>query len=105
MTPPSWRLLAAFAILPAIQAVVAYFSFPLVWQLGPHGNARLALYVLGLVRPATAAHLAMGTMSQHLLPASELLIGALRTIVIGSAFGMMSAATFWFIGVWPGPAR
>lgn len=36
-TAPSWvRLLGAFAVLPPMQAVVAYFAFPLVWAFGGH---------------------------------------------------------------------
>ena len=161
MTPPRWRLLAAFAILPVIQALVAFFSFPLVWQLGQHGNVRpvdenqaarsfalltgflgglvtvagaipivftlvrrgrlsfvqlllvglflgnapFAVFVFGFVLPATAFHLVSGTMSEHLVPVSQLLLGTLRALAIGSTFGVMSAAAFWVIGVWPTSTR
>ena len=155
MTPTRARLLAAFAILPPIQALVAYSAFPVVWYIGGHGDARptdqaqtarafalltgllgvlvtvagaipvvfwlmkrgrlsvgqllvagvalgntpFAFYVLCLILPATMAHLAAGTMSDHILPASELLLGGLRAILIGSTFGALSAAIVWVVGV------
>jgi hypothetical protein len=63
------------------------------------GNAPFALYVVALVLPATISHVAMGTMSQHWLPVSELLAGTLRVTLIGSAFGTISALVFWAIAI------
>jgi hypothetical protein len=63
------------------------------------GNAPFFVYVIGLVLPATLAHLAGGTLSQHLSPVSDLIAGALRTLAIGSVLGASSAFVFWFLGI------
>ena len=154
-SPVRWRVLTAFAILPILQALVAFVAFPLVWRLGDHGasqpvdwgeaarefaivtgligmfvtvagavpvvhwlmrrgrvslarflvaglvlgNVPFALYLVVLILPATMSHLVMGTLSQHLVPVSALLAGALRAILIGSIFGVIAAAAFWFIAI------
>ncbi len=151
--PSRWRLLTGFAVLPIIQALVAYLAFPLVWWLGDHGafrpvdpdgaalafalvtaflgfvmtvagavpvvfwlrrrgrasldyllvaglvlgNIPFAVYVVGLVVPMTIVHMWMGTMSQHLMAMSELLAGTVRAMLLGSTFGLMSAAVFWAV--------
>lgn len=64
------------------------------------GNLPFALYIVGLILPFTVVHLLAGTMSDHLLPGSELLLGAARAILIGSVFGTISAAMFWVMAVW-----
>jgi hypothetical protein len=63
------------------------------------GNAPFGYYVIGLVLPATIVHLVMGTLSEHLAPISALIAGAARAVAIGSFFGVLSAATFWLVGV------
>jgi hypothetical protein len=153
-SPGKWRLLSAFAILPVVDALVAYFAFPIVWQLGRHGgfrpvdptkpalafavlaglsglfvtlsgaipvvfwlirrgavsfqqiltaglalgNALFVVYVLALI-PYALLHLAFGTLSDHLIPVSELLVSALLPLGIGSCMGMMSAVVFWFAAI------
>jgi len=57
------------------------------------GNAPLALYALAAAFFAIL-HIAAGTMSQHLMPLSSLLAGALRAVLLGSAMGAASAAVF-----------
>jgi hypothetical protein len=150
----SYRLWAAFAALPVVNAVVAFLGFPLVWYIGGHtgrlidpteaavsfalltglmglvvtvggaipvvlwlmrrgavslrqliaagvllGNAPFVLYVIGLVLPLTILHLVRGTMSQHLLPFSDLIAGTLRAMAIGSVLGALSSLVFWFLGI------
>ena len=63
------------------------------------GNAPFLLYLSGFVLPATLAHLAAGTMSQHLLPLSSLVAGTLRALAIGSVMGTVSAIVLWFLGI------
>ena len=63
------------------------------------GNAPFAWYVLGLVLPLTIMHMAMGTLSEHLLPFSSLIAGSARALAIGSFFGVLSAAAFWLVTV------
>jgi hypothetical protein len=63
------------------------------------GNAPFLFYVIGLVLPATVAHLAVGTMGQHLMPLSGLIAGTLRALAIGSVMGTVSAIVLWFIGI------
>jgi hypothetical protein len=148
-------VLTAFAILPILQALVAFVAFPLVWRFGDHGalqpvdwdeaarkfavvtgllgmfvtvagavpvvywlmrrgrvslarlllaglilgNVPFALYLVVLILPATISHLVMGTLSQHLVSVSALLAGALRAILIGSIFGVISAAAFWLMAI------
>ncbi|CAN5863499.1 hypothetical protein BH18ACI5_BH18ACI5_20920 [soil metagenome] len=48
----------------------------------------------------TVGHIAAGTLSQHLAPVSSLLAGAARVIFIGTALGAVSAAAFWFAGIY-----
>jgi hypothetical protein len=62
------------------------------------GNAPFAFYLVGLVLPATLKHLAMGTMSRHLVPLSDLIAGTLRVVAIGSVLGTCSALAFWWLG-------
>jgi hypothetical protein len=160
-SPGRWRVLTAFAILPILQALVAFLAFPLVWRLGDHGalqpvdwdeaarkfaivtgllgmfvtvagavpvvywlmrrgrvslaqlllaglilgNVPFALYLVVLILPATLSHLVMGTLSQHLVPVSALLAGAVRAILIGSIFGVISAAAFWLMAILGTDAR
>jgi hypothetical protein len=151
----TFRLWAAFAIVPFVDAAAAYLCFPLVWAMGGHtgnlinpegaafgfavlsgvlgllvtgvgavpivfslakrgpislptaffaglllGNVPFGLYVLALVLPATMAHLSAGTMSEHLLPLSELVAATIRILLIGSGMGALSAAVFWFLGLY-----
>jgi hypothetical protein len=63
------------------------------------GNAPFGAYVLVLVLPATVRHLVMGTMSQHLMPLSDVVTGTLRALLIGSAMGAASGAVLWFAGI------
>lgn len=63
------------------------------------GNAPFGWYVFALVVPITIMHLVMGTLSEHLLPASALIAGAARAVAIGSFFGVLSAAVFWLVAV------
>ena len=63
------------------------------------GNVPFALYLVVLILPATISHLVMGTLSQHLVPVSALLPGAFRAILIGSIFGVISAAAFWLMAI------
>ena len=150
----TFRLWAAFAILPFVNALVAFVGFPLVWCMGGHtgqladpaqtarafaiisgffglivtfggavpavlwlmkrgsislwhliavglvlGNAPFLFYVIGLVLPATIAHLAVGAMGQHLMPLSSLIAGTLRALAIGSVMGTVSAIVLWFLGI------
>lgn len=62
------------------------------------GNIPFAFFVV-LIIPATVAHMADGTLSQHLLPASDLVAGTLRAVMIGSTIGVMSAALFWLVAI------
>ena len=152
-------MLAAFGILPLVDALVAFAAFPAVWWLSDQGgfqladpieaarafgilsgvlgllvtlcgavpvvfwlmrrgplsagqlaiaglalgNVPFAVYLLALV-PFAIGHLAAGTMSQHLIPVSELLAGTLRAVAIGSTLGVTSAIVFWFIGIREGKA-
>lgn len=151
-TRARFRLLAAFAVLPVLDALLAFLWFPLLWDLGGHGARRPAdpvqaagsvaalagilgmlvticgavpvvwwllkrgpvsfgqlllaglvlgnvpflVYCLALIGPALS-HLAMGTMSDHLVPLSELLVAVLRPVAIGSVMGMASASVFWLL--------
>jgi hypothetical protein len=45
------------------------------------------------------AHIAAGTISQHVAPLWSLLAGALRVVLLGTAVGSISAAVFWFVGL------
>jgi hypothetical protein len=62
------------------------------------GNIPFAFFVV-LVIPVTVGHMAAGTLSQHLLPVSDLVAGTLRAVLIGSAIGAMSAALFWVVAI------
>ena len=130
-SPYTFRLLAAFAIVPFVDAAVAYLCFPLVWAMREHpgrlvdpagvafsvavisgvlgllvtcagavplvawlakrgpislptalvaglllGNAPFGA-LIGLVVPATIAHVIDGTMSEH-LSLSEMIAGTIR---------------------------
>jgi hypothetical protein len=63
------------------------------------GNAPFVLYVVGLVLPLTITHVIAGTMSQHLMPISDLVAGTLRALAIGSVMGTVSAIVFWMVGI------
>lgn len=60
------------------------------------GNVPFALYV-ALILPFAIVRLIDGTLSEHLLPASELVAGTLRALLIGSVFGVISAVVFWLL--------
>lgn len=147
------RLLAAFAVVPIVDAVAALVAFPVVWALGDDGpsyaarpraalaiatlagilgllvtlcgalpvvtwlmrrgpvrlsqlllaglvlgNAPFAAFVAMLL-PFALIHLASGTLWDRMLPLGELLGGTLRSVTIGSAMGLLSAAVFWFVGL------
>jgi hypothetical protein len=62
------------------------------------GNAPFALYAL-FIDGVAAARLVHGSLSEHLLPMSELAIGAGRALAVGSTFGVASAVVFWVLGV------
>ena len=151
----TFRLWAAFAIIPFVDAAAAYLYFPLMWATSGHaghlinpegaavgfavlsgvlgvlvtavgavpivfslakrgpislptacfaglllGNAPFGAYVLALILPATMAHLSAGTMSEHLLPLSELAAGTSRILLLGSGMGALSGAVFWFLGLY-----
>lgn len=152
--PSSYRLWAAFAAVPFLDALVAFFGFPLVWYIGGHtgrpqdpteaagsfalliglmglvvtvggavpivlwlmkrgavslrelitagvllGNVPFVLYVVGLVLPLTVLHLIRGSMAQHLMPLSDLIVGTLRAVAIGSVLGALSSLVFWLLGI------
>ena len=154
-SPYTFRLWAAFAIVPFVDAAVAYLCFPLMWAMRGHpgqlvnpagvafsvavisgflgllvtcagavplvawlrkrgpislptalvaglllGNAPFGVYLIGLVTPATIAHVINGTMSEHLAPLSELIAGTIRILVIGSGMGALSGAVVWFLGLY-----
>jgi hypothetical protein len=157
----SYRLWIAFAVLPFLDALMGFVSFPLVWYIGDHngrlhdpaqaargfallsgllglavtvgavvpavlvllmtrgrvtfpqviaaglvlGNAPFVMVVGRFVLPTILLHLAEGTMSEHLIPVSELVAGTLRVLAIGSVFGAVSAIVFWFIGLCPMDSR
>ena len=62
------------------------------------GNLPLALLAF-MTALLTVAHIAAGTISQHLSPLGSLVAGALRVVVLGTAVGAISAALFWLVGV------
>jgi hypothetical protein len=37
-SPGKWRVLTAFAVLPVVNAVLAFIGFPIIWWLGGHGG-------------------------------------------------------------------
>ena len=98
------RLLASLAILPVVDALVGFVAFPTVLQLGPQQAVAFAVLagILGLLVmiPFALGHLAMGTLSEHLIPVSALLAGALFPVGIGSCMGMISAVVFWFVAIY-----
>jgi hypothetical protein len=104
-----------FAVLSGVLGVLVTLcgALPVVWWLmkrGPLtleqlliaglalGNAPFAAYLCFLA-PFAIMHVMAGTMSEHLLPASELLATAVRSIGIGSFMGSLSAVVFWFLGI------
>jgi hypothetical protein len=62
------------------------------------GNVPLVFYAMAAAF-FSIAHFAAGTLSQHLVPLSELIAGTLRAILIGSAIGSASALVFWLVGI------
>lgn len=62
------------------------------------GNAPFVAYLL-CVLPFAVGHLAAGTMSGHLLPASAVVTLTLRAVTLGSIIGVVSGLTFWFVGI------
>ncbi|HEX6972832.1 MAG TPA: hypothetical protein VF147_00440 [Vicinamibacterales bacterium] len=72
---------------------------PLLLAGAAIGNIPFAFFAVAFVLPATVAHLAVGTMSEHLLPLSALVAGTLRAVLIGSSIGVMSAALFWVVAI------
>jgi hypothetical protein len=73
--------------------------YAVVWAGAALGNAPFALYQLVFVLPATIRHVLLGTMSEHTLPVTDLVLGALRILAFGSALGMISGAVFWLIAL------
>jgi hypothetical protein len=62
------------------------------------GNLPFALYLSLLIRP-TLMHLIGGTLGNHLVPVSDLLVAGLRVVALGSTFGLLSAGLFWMIAI------
>lgn len=62
------------------------------------GNLPLAL-VAFMSALLTVAHIAAGTISQHLSPLGSLVAGGLRVVLLGTAVGAISAALFWLVGL------
>ena len=60
------------------------------------GNLPFAVY-LCVILLFTLVHLFQGTLIDHLLPASELLLGGVRAVLIGSFMGAASGAMYWLI--------
>jgi hypothetical protein len=69
-----------------------------LWAGAALGNAPGALFAL-MSAFFAAAHVAAGTISQHVSPLSSLLAGALRVVLLGTAVGSISAAVFWLVGL------
>lgn len=63
------------------------------------GNTPFGLYIVGLVIPATFAHVMAGTMAGRWLSVPELAAATLRMLFIGSTMGAASGAIFWFLGI------
>lgn len=82
-----WRL--RYGPIPLRHAVVAGLLL---------GNAPAALWGLAAAGFAVA-HAAAGTLSQHLLPISDLAAGTLRLLTIGSTLGVASAVLFWLVAL------
>ena len=69
-----------------------------VWTGAALGNLPLALF--GFMSALFAlAHVAAGTISQHLVPISSLIISTIGLILLGSILGAASAAVFWFVAI------
>ena len=62
------------------------------------GNAPNVAIAVGAIF-FTLAHIAAGTISQHLSPPLGILTGAVRLLLLGTAVGIISAAVFWFIAL------
>jgi hypothetical protein len=60
------------------------------------GNLPFSVY-LAFAIVFALAHLAAGTLGDHLSPAGALLAGGLRVIAIGSVMGTASGVMFWLI--------
>lgn len=105
---------AQFAALAAVLCLlVSLIAAPLVLRLARQGRAScsrllligaalgnlpFALYV-GLILPATIAHLLAGTLRERLVPIAGLLPGVANAVIIGTSFGMLAAAIVWAIAV------
>lgn len=69
-----------------------------LWAGAALGNVPGALVAIFAALFALA-HLAAGTISQHLSPLPALLASTVALLVAGSAVGTISAAVFWFVAV------
>ena len=69
-----------------------------VWTGAALGNVPLALFAF-MSALFALAHVAAGTISQHLVPISELFFSAVRLILLGTILGAASAAVFWFVAI------
>jgi hypothetical protein len=68
------------------------------------GNLPFAMYLGLLIRP-TLMHLMGGTLGNHLVPVSELLMAGARVVALGSIFGVLSAGLFWILAIRPSARR
>lgn len=69
-----------------------------VWTGAALGNLPLALFAF-MSALFALAHVAAGTISQHLVPISQLILSTVRLIVLGTILGGASAAVFWFVAI------
>ena len=69
-----------------------------LWAGAALGNVPNALFAF-MSALFALAHVANGTISDHLAPVPQLLFGALNVILLGTAVGAGSAAVFWFVGI------
>jgi hypothetical protein len=94
-------------LVTIVGAVPAVF-----WRLRrgpvPLRHAVIAGLLLGNAPPAgfglmmagfAIAHAAAGTLSERLLPISELAAGSLRLIAMGSTLGVVSGVLFWLVAL------
>ena len=62
------------------------------------GNAPLAFGVCWVLI-LTLTHLAAGTLSEHLSPMADLVIGIFKVTIFGSVLGLASAWLVWMVGI------